>query len=55
MNRLTTYNEFTFDDLYMTQQEFEDYRSKYLDLYEEIKGEGEVKEKLLFWMTSTLK
>ena len=41
LNRLTTFNEFTFNDLAITKQEFEDYRGKYLDLYELVKNNTE--------------
>jgi len=43
-NILDSFSDFKWSDLSMTQQQFEDYKSKYLDLYEEIKskkGEGE--------------
>tara|TARA_R110002049_G_scaffold272440_1_gene449983 strand:+ start:14334 stop:17186 length:2853 start_codon:yes stop_codon:yes gene_type:complete len=36
-NILSTFTEFTFDDTYMKEQEFADYSSKYLDLYDKIK------------------
>lgn len=38
-NVLTTYSDFTFNDLSMTEQSFEDYKSKYLDLYDKAKGD----------------
>jgi len=41
MNRLTTFTEFTFDHLDMDKQNFEDYRSKYLDLYDEVVNRGD--------------
>ena len=41
---LETFSEFDFNDLDIGEQEFYDYQSKYLDLYEQRKGEGE-KEK----------
>uniref|UniRef100_UPI0032177523 type I restriction endonuclease subunit R n=1 Tax=uncultured Draconibacterium sp. TaxID=1573823 RepID=UPI0032177523 len=44
-NVLKTFTEFTHDDLSMTEQSFEDYKSKYLDLYEKTKGSG-AKEKV---------
>ena len=34
MNKLKTFTEFTFDDLNIPEQDFEDYKSKYLDLHE---------------------
>ena len=36
-NVLGSYVEFTWDDLPMSSQAFEDYKSKYLDLYEKVK------------------
>jgi type I restriction enzyme R subunit len=36
-NILSSFVEFTFDDTYMQEQEFADYSSKYLDLYDKIK------------------
>ncbi|WP_282036199.1 type I restriction endonuclease subunit R [Saccharicrinis aurantiacus] len=36
-NVLTTFTEFTFNDLSMEEQGFEDYKSKYLDLYDKAK------------------
>ena len=38
-NVLTCYTEFEFSDLNLDEQEFTDYQSKYLDLYEETKNE----------------
>lgn len=35
---LTTFTDFTFDDLEMSEQDFEDYKSKYLDLYDKVKS-----------------
>ncbi|MBV2196641.1 MAG: type I restriction endonuclease subunit R [Flavobacterium sp.] len=37
-NVLKTFTEFTHDDLSMSEQTFEDYKSKYLDLYDKTKG-----------------
>jgi type I restriction enzyme R subunit len=37
-NVLKTFTEFTYDDLSMSEQSFEDYKSKYLDLYDKTKG-----------------
>jgi type I restriction enzyme R subunit len=42
---LTTFSDFTFDDLKMPEQDFEDYKSKYLDLYEKVRS-GRSKEKV---------
>ncbi len=44
-NVLKTFTEFTHDDLSMTEQSFEDYKSKYLDLYDKTKG-ANAKEKV---------
>ena len=44
-NVLATFTEFQFDDLSMTEQSFEDYKSKYLDLYDKAKGHNQ-KEKV---------
>lgn len=43
-NVLTSFTDFTWSDLPMTEQAFEDYKSKYLDLYDKVKGEHQ-KEK----------
>jgi type I restriction enzyme R subunit len=45
LNVLRTFTEFTFDDLSMPEQTFEDYKSKYLDLHDKVKLAGE-KEKV---------
>lgn len=39
MNVLQSYTDFDWDDLPIGEQEFEDYKSKYLDLYEKVKRE----------------
>lgn len=44
-NVLGTFTEFSFDDLSMNEQGFEDYKSKYLDLYDKAKSHNE-KEKV---------
>ncbi|WP_276391902.1 type I restriction endonuclease subunit R [Eudoraea chungangensis] len=44
-NVLNTFTEFSYDDLGMDEQTFENYKSKYLDLYETIKSESQ-KEKV---------
>ena len=36
-NVLSCFSEFSFDDLPMDEQQFEDYKSKYLDLYDKVK------------------
>lgn len=40
-NVLSTFTEFSFDDLGITEQEFEDYQSKYLDIRDDVKKEKE--------------
>ncbi|CAL2087260.1 type I restriction endonuclease subunit R [Tenacibaculum sp. 190524A05c] len=40
-NVLTTFTEFSFDDLGITEQDFEDYQSKYLDIRDDVKKEKE--------------
>lgn len=44
-NVLECFTEFSFDDLPMDEQLFADYRSKYLDLYDKVRGDTE-KEKV---------
>lgn len=44
-NELTTFADFTFNDLSMNEQLFEDYKSKYLDLYDKVKTDHQ-KEKV---------
>lgn len=44
-NVLATFTEFDFDDLSMEEQNFEDYKSKYLDLYDKAKSHTQ-KEKV---------
>lgn len=36
---LTTFADFSFDDLKMSEQDFEDYKSKYLDLYDKVRSD----------------
>ena len=43
-NVLSTLTDFSWDDLPMTEQAFEDYKSKYLDLHEKVKSDHQ-KEK----------
>lgn len=38
-NVLTTFADFSFDDLEMSEQDFEDYKSKYLDLYDKVRSD----------------
>ena len=44
-NILGSFADFSFEDLGIVEQEFEDYKSKYLDIYETI-GKGDGKEKV---------
>ena len=44
-NVLSCFTEFSFDDLAMDEQLFEDYKSKYLDLYDKVKSDRQ-KEKV---------
>ena len=44
---LETFAEFSYDDLGITEQEFYDYQSKYLDIYEERKTAGKEQESIL--------
>ncbi|MCG9792461.1 type I restriction endonuclease subunit R [Flavobacterium algicola] len=41
MNVLQSYSDFDWEDLPIDEQEFEDYKSKYLDLYEKVKRDTE--------------
>jgi type I restriction enzyme R subunit len=41
MNVLKTFSEFGWTDLWMEEQQFADYRSKYLDLYDKARSEKE--------------
>ena len=41
LNKLQSFTEFSWRDLEMTKQEFEDYKSKYLDIYEHSRKEDE--------------
>ena len=38
LNKMSQYGDFNYDDLPISHQEFKDYKSKYLDFYEENKG-----------------
>ncbi len=37
-NILTSFSDFKWEDVYMGEQEFEDYKSKYLDLHDKVKS-----------------
>jgi type I restriction enzyme, R subunit len=43
-NVLTAFSDFSWEDIEMTEQQFEDYKSKYLDLHEKVKTDTQ-KEK----------
>ncbi len=43
-NVLSGFSDFNFSDLSMGEQQFEDYKSKYLDLYEQVKSNKEVEK-----------
>jgi type I restriction enzyme R subunit len=45
LNVLQSYTDFDWEDLPLDEQEFEDYKGKYLDIYEKVKREA-VKEKI---------
>ena len=40
-NILSGFSDFKFEDLGISEQEFEDYKSKYLDIYDKVKTDGE--------------
>jgi type I restriction enzyme R subunit len=42
MNILSSFSDFKWHDVYMNEQEFEDYKSKYLDLHDKVKSSHEV-------------
>ena len=44
-NILSAFSDFKWEGLQMTEQEFEDYKSKYLDLYDKVKSNNQ-KEKV---------
>jgi type I restriction enzyme R subunit len=44
-NILTAFSDFNWEDLKMTEQQFEDFKSKYLDLYDKVKSNHQ-KEKV---------
>src|SRR5690606_31818359 len=45
INKMKQYGDFSFEDLPIGEQEFEDFKSKYLDLYEQTKGLKQGEEK----------
>jgi type I restriction enzyme R subunit len=44
LNVLKTFTQFTHDDLSMTAQTFEDYKSKYLDLYDKTRSQSQLEK-----------
>jgi type I restriction enzyme R subunit len=44
VNALTTFSDFDFEDLEMPEQTYEDYKSKYLDLYEKTNQQSETEK-----------
>jgi type I restriction enzyme R subunit len=44
LNVLKTFTEFTFEDISINEQTFEDYKSKYLDLRDKVKRENSVEK-----------
>ena len=53
-NVLASYTDFNWDDLAIDEQDFEDYKSKYLDLYDKVKQENTKSKKHPSWKTSIL-
>ncbi len=43
-NKLSYFSDFDFDDLAMNEQTFEDFKSKYLDLYDKVRSDNEVEK-----------
>jgi type I restriction enzyme, R subunit len=43
-NILTSYSDFNWDDLPMNEQNFEDYKSKYLDIYDKVRSDNNVEK-----------
>jgi type I restriction enzyme R subunit len=43
-NILNSFSDFNWDDIGIDEQKFEDYKSKYLDLYDKVKSEHEVEK-----------
>lgn len=46
LNVLTSFSQFNWSDLFMDQQTFEDFKSKYLDLYDQTRSKPEQEEKV---------
>ena len=47
INKMKTYADFKFEDLGITEQDFEDYKSKYLDIYDRHRGGSKEKVSIL--------
>lgn len=47
LNKLNVFTEFSFDDLGISEQTFEDYKSKYLDIYESVRNKPAEKVSIL--------
>lgn len=45
LNVLSSFSQFSWSDLFMDQQTFEDFKSKYLDLYDQTRSKPEQEEK----------
>jgi type I restriction enzyme R subunit len=43
-NKLSYFSDFDFDDLAMDEQTFDDFKSKYLDLYDKVRSDNEVEK-----------
>ncbi|SFG01509.1 type I restriction endonuclease subunit R [Neptunomonas qingdaonensis] len=43
-NILSTFADFSFDDVKIDEQEFEDYKSKYLDLYDKVRTDNQTQK-----------
>ncbi|MFK7004253.1 deoxyribonuclease HsdR [Flavobacterium covae] len=43
-NTMVTFTDFVWEDLAMNEQLFEDYKSKYLDLYDKVKNEHQIEK-----------
>ncbi len=46
LNVLRSFTQFVWGDLAMSEQEFEDFKSKYLDLYDKVKSDQQKEEKV---------
>jgi type I restriction enzyme, R subunit len=46
-NILTSYSDFNWDDLPMNEQNFEDFKSKYLDIYDKVRSDHKMEKALI--------